>query len=72
MQHFFVLTPCLNAAAYIDDTILSVAAQAGNFSLRYHVQDGGSSDDTVSRLEAWSRQLARQMADIVQESGVFL
>lgn len=58
MQHFFVLTPCLNAASYLDETILSVAAQAGNFSLRYHVQDGGSSDDTVSRLEAWSRQLA--------------
>ena len=54
MQDFFVLTPCLNAARYIDDTVLSVISQIGSFSVHYHVQDGGSSDGTVDKLEQWS------------------
>jgi hypothetical protein len=57
MQQFFILTPCLDVIRYIDDTILSVAGQVGDFSIHYHVQDGGSSDGTVDRLEYWSRQL---------------
>ncbi len=57
MQRLFILTPCLNVIRYIDDTILSVVGQVGNFAIRYHVQDGGSTDGTVERLEYWSRQL---------------
>lgn len=59
MQQFFILTPCLNAAHYIDDTVMSVVAQVGEFPIRYHVQDGGSTDDTLERLEAWSLRLNR-------------
>lgn len=57
MQQFLIITPCFNAAHYIDDTIMSVAAQAGEFAIHYHVQDGGSTDGTQEKLEAWSRRL---------------
>ena len=52
-----IVTPCLNAATTIDETILSVLSQAGDFHLRYHVQDAGSDDGTVERLERWAALL---------------
>ena len=52
-----VVTPCLNAAATIDRTILSVVSQAGDFRLAYHVQDGGSTDGTLEKLADWQRRL---------------
>ncbi len=58
MQKFFILTPCLNATRYIDDTILSVISQIGDFSVQYHIQDGGSSDGTLDKLERWSEIVA--------------
>ena len=59
MQQFLIVTPCLNGAHYIDDTIMSVVSQSGDFSIRYHVQDGGSTDDTVERLKGWEKRLAK-------------
>jgi hypothetical protein len=58
LQRIFVVTPCLHAAHVLDDTIMSVVTQAGNFALHYHVQDGGSRDDTVKALETWAKRLA--------------
>lgn len=55
-----VVTPSFNAAETIDRTILSVVSQAGAFSLRYHVQDGGSTDGTVERLRQWQERLSRR------------
>lgn len=55
---FFVVTPCLNAAATIDRTIESVVGQSGAFRIRYHVQDGGSTDGTIDKLRQWERRLA--------------
>jgi len=57
MQKFFIITPCLNASRYIDDTVLSVISQLGDFSVHYHIQDGGSSDDTLSKLEQWAEMI---------------
>ncbi len=54
----FITTPCLNAAKTIDRTIQSVVLQSGPFFIRYHVQDGGSTDGTIERLEWWRRHLA--------------
>jgi glycosyltransferase involved in cell wall biosynthesis len=54
---FIIVTPCLNAAATIDKTINSVIAQTGNFTIRYHVQDGGSTDSTIERLRYWKNLL---------------
>lgn len=58
-RRFLVVTPCLNAERFIDDTIMSVVGQAGDFEILYHVQDGGSWDDTVGRLQAWERRFAQ-------------
>jgi len=52
-----VVTPCMNAAATIDRTILSVVSQAGDFRLCYHVQDGASTDGTLERLARWRTML---------------
>ncbi len=50
---FFITTPCLNLSDTIDRTIESVVLQSGNFIIRYHIQDGGSTDGTIDRLKAW-------------------
>jgi len=52
---FCIVTPCLDAARYIDETIFSVLSQAGPFRIRYHVQDGGSTDGTLEKLARWRR-----------------
>jgi glycosyltransferase involved in cell wall biosynthesis len=54
---FCIVTPCLNAARFIDETIFSVLSQAGPFQIRYHIQDGGSTDGTLEKLERWRRML---------------
>jgi glycosyltransferase involved in cell wall biosynthesis len=52
---FTIVTPCLNAAAYIEETAASVlqqsAVQRGEVALEYIVCDGGSSDGTLAILE---------------------
>jgi hypothetical protein len=53
----YITTPCLNVIETMDRTILSVVAQAGDFFIRYHVQDGGSTDGTLERLAWWQKQL---------------
>ena len=54
-----IVTPCLNAITTIDQTILSVISQAGKFKIRYHIQDGGSSDGTIERLEHWKKAITQ-------------
>ncbi|MBK6744385.1 MAG: glycosyltransferase [Hydrogenophilales bacterium] len=55
--YFAVVTPSLNSAATINETILSVVSQRGDFAIRYHVQDGGSTDGTIDLLERWNQLL---------------
>jgi len=52
-----IVTPVVNGLSFIDETIASVVGQAGDFTIRYHVQDGGSTDGTVGRLKKWSKWL---------------
>lgn len=54
---FLIVTPVFNGARFIDETITSVISQAGPFEITYHVQDGGSTDGTVEKLERWDRHL---------------
>ena len=54
---FCIVTPCLNAEAYIDEAVCSVLTQAGPFRIRYHIQDGGSRDGTLQRIKAWAEKL---------------
>ncbi len=55
---FTIITPCLNAATYIEETVVSVLQQTavlrGMVELEYIVSDGGSTDgtlDVLSRLK---------------------
>jgi glycosyltransferase involved in cell wall biosynthesis len=57
-MRFAILTPVLNGAKFLDQSILSVVSQAGPFTVRYHVQDGGSKDRTLEILAAWKSRLA--------------
>jgi glycosyltransferase involved in cell wall biosynthesis len=56
-MRFSIVTPVLDGESFIDETILSVVAQAGPFTIRYHVQDGGSRDGTLDRLARWQARL---------------
>ena len=56
----YICTPVLNASETIDTTINSVVSQEGNFFLHYHVQDGGSTDDTLHKLERWKSLLSQK------------
>ena len=51
---FSVVTPCLNAASHIEETVASVSAQAalqnGAASLEHIICDGGSTDGTLDIL----------------------
>jgi glycosyltransferase involved in cell wall biosynthesis len=42
-----VVTPAFNSGKTIERTIFSVISQPGNFKLIYHIQDGGSTDNTI-------------------------
>jgi glycosyltransferase involved in cell wall biosynthesis len=58
-MHFNIVTPVFNGEKFLDQSILSVVSQAGPFTIRYHVQDGGSKDRTLEILAAWKSRLAR-------------
>jgi len=48
-MRFSIVTPVLNGEKFLDQTILSVVGQTGPFSIRYHIQDGGSNDGTLDQ-----------------------
>ena len=50
-QTIYMVTPSLNAAETIDDTIWSILSQRGAGNIRYHIQDGGSTDGTIVKLQ---------------------
>ena len=58
-MRFSIVTPVLNGEKFLDQTILSVVSQAVPFSIRYHIQDGGSKDATLGIVAAWQLRLAR-------------
>jgi glycosyltransferase involved in cell wall biosynthesis len=53
-----IVTPVVNGLPFIDETIAGVVGQAGDFTIRYHVKDGGSADGTVDRLQKWAKWLS--------------
>jgi glycosyltransferase involved in cell wall biosynthesis len=64
---FCIVTPCLNAARFIDETIFSVLSQAGPFRIRYHIQDGGSTDGTLEKLDRWRRLLEAGLPSLCEQ-----
>lgn len=58
-MHFYIVTPSYNGGSFINSAIHSVISQAGNFYIHYHVQDAGSTDNTIELLRAWEQLLAK-------------
>ncbi len=52
-----VVTPTRNAERYLDQTILSVVQQRGEFEIHYRVQDGRSTDSTLDIARTWVERL---------------
>lgn len=48
-----IVTPSYNHAEFIEETLLSVISQEGDFYIDYIVMDGGSSDHTVNILKKY-------------------
>ena len=48
-----IVTPSLNQGKYLEETIRSVIAQKGDFSIDYIVMDGGSTDNSVDLLKKY-------------------
>lgn len=64
MTTIHIVTPCINSADTIDATIASIVQQNGPFRLRYHVQDGGSDDNTLEKLESWAQLLRKGLLPV--------
>ena len=56
---FFVVTSCFNADELLDFTIESVVAQRTKSTIHFHVQDAGSTDQSLSILQRWSSKAER-------------
>ena len=54
MARFFIVTTCLNADEFLDGTISCVVEQHTNSTIYYHVQDAGSTDQSLEILEQWA------------------
>ncbi len=50
-----IVTPSLNQAKFIEETIKSVITQEGDFSLEYIIMDGASSDGTISIIKKYDK-----------------
>jgi glycosyltransferase involved in cell wall biosynthesis len=53
-----IVTPSYNQAPFLERTLRSVLDQKGDFELEYLVQDGGSTDGTLSILERYRDRLS--------------
>lgn len=52
-----VITPSFNQGQFIDETILSVLNQKGDFYIDYIIMDGGSEDETVDIIKKYENRL---------------
>lgn len=65
---FTIITPCYNAAKTINDTILSILSQKGNFDIEYIVVDGKSTDETSEILYNYKKEIDTNSMSIMCNS----
>jgi len=70
MHDLYIVTPARNVSRTMDATIWSIVSQTGGLAIRYHVQDGASTDDTVEKLAAWARRI-EAMRDMLPSRVTF-
>lgn len=54
---FSIITPCYNSGQFLQETMLSVLTQAGDFSIQYLLIDGGSTDQSMTIAADLKEQL---------------
>jgi glycosyltransferase involved in cell wall biosynthesis len=52
-----IITPSYNQGEFIEETIVSVLSQEGDFFIEYIVMDGGSTDNSVEVIKKYDRLL---------------
>ena len=65
---FSIITVCLNAEKFIEDTILSVINQTYN-NIEYIIIDGGSKDRTVDIIKRYENKVDYWVSE--QDNGIF-
>ncbi len=70
-HRILIVTPTLNSAKYLEETILSVATQRGDLVIHYHVQDGLSTDGTLAILQKWEGIFADSQSFLAGAQVVF-
>jgi len=72
MKKFSIVTPCFNAANYLEETMRSVITQTavctGEVDLEYFICDGGSRDQTVLIAETMRESHPNIRIDIISEA----
>lgn len=63
MKYIYIITPCYNAAETIEETLHSVFNQCGDYTIHYHVQDGGSTDGTQEKIKRFMHDVCAAKAD---------
>jgi hypothetical protein len=64
MHDHYIVTPARNAVRTVDQTIWSIVSQTGYIHIHYHVQDGGSKDGTLEKIEGWARRLEKVKGEL--------
>jgi glycosyltransferase involved in cell wall biosynthesis len=54
-----IVTPTRNVENFLNETILSIVSQVGDFDLHYHIQDSQSTDATLDIVNSWEQTLRR-------------
>ena len=63
-----VVTVTYNAAATVAEAVRSVVKQQGDFTLDYHIVDGGSTDGTLNCIGRSKTALRRSPANPIKGS----
>jgi glycosyltransferase involved in cell wall biosynthesis len=69
-NHFYIVTPSFNSEKFIEETIRSVVSQKGNFYISYHIQDGGSYDNTLEIISRWQLKISQKQSGLIQCEGI--
>lgn len=59
-----IVTPSLNQGKYIEQTIISVLSQKGNFYIDYIISDGGSTDESLAIIKKYDRLIKEKLFPI--------